>query len=44
MDVRQFIKSGGVFWNILMGKALCVSIFHIVTEDPNVTIAELAAM
>ncbi len=41
MDVRQFIKSGGVFWNILMGKALCVSIFHIVTEDPNVTIAEL---
>lgn len=41
LDVRQFIKDGGEFWNILMGKALCVSIFHIITEDPNLSIDEL---
>lgn len=41
LDVRQFIKSGGKFWDILMGKALCVSVFHIVTEDPDVSIEEL---
>lgn len=41
LDVRQFIKSGGDFWNILMGKALCVSVYHIVTENPTVSIEEL---
>lgn len=41
LDVRQFIKSGGVFWDILMGKALCVSVYHIVTENPNVGMEEL---
>ena len=41
MDVRKWIKDGGKFWDILMGKALCVSIYHIVTEDPNVSIADL---
>ena len=30
-----------MFTNILMGKALCVSIYHIVTENPNVRIKEL---
>jgi len=41
MDVRRWIKDGGKFWDILMGKPLCVSVFHIVTEDPNVSIEEL---
>lgn len=41
LDVRQFIKSGGEFWNILMGKPLCVSIYHIVTENPDVSIEDL---
>lgn len=41
MDVRRFIKGGGTFWDILMGKALCVSVFHIVTENPDVGIEEL---
>ena len=41
LDVRKFIKNGGKFWDILMGKPLCVSFYHIVTEDPNVSIADL---
>jgi len=41
MDVRKFIKNGGEFWNILMGKPLCISIFHIVTEDPDVPMEDL---
>lgn len=41
MDVRKFIKSGGTFWDILMGKPLCVSVYHIVTENPNVKIVDL---
>lgn len=43
-DVRQFIKNGGKFWNILMGKPLCVSICHIVTEDPDVSIDRLQTL
>lgn len=41
LDVRKFTKNGGKFWDILMGKPLCVSVYHIVTEDPNVRIADL---
>lgn len=41
LDVRKFMKAGGKFWNILMGKPLCVSIYHIVTENPDVSIEEL---
>ncbi len=41
LDVRQFIKSGGKFWDILMGRPLCVSVYHIVTENPNVSIEDL---
>ena len=40
-DVRKFVKDGGKFWDILMGKALCVSVYHIITEHPNVSIEEL---
>ncbi len=41
LDVNKFVKDGGQFWNILMGKALCVSVYHIITEDPNVGIEDL---
>lgn len=41
LDVRRYIKEGGKFWNILMGKPLCVSVYHIITEDPQVSIEEL---
>lgn len=41
MDVRKFVKSGGKFWDILMGKALCVSVYHIITENPNIKITDL---
>lgn len=41
LDVRKFIKDGGKFWDILMGKPLCVSVYHIITENPNVPIADL---
>lgn len=40
-DVKKFIKDGGKFWNILMGTALCVSVYHIVTQNPNMSINEL---
>lgn len=43
-DVYKWVKSGGAFWNILMGRAVCVSIYHIVTEDPDVSIDELAKL
>lgn len=41
LDVRKFIKDGGKFWDILMGKALCVSVYHIITENPNVSMEDL---
>ena len=40
-DVKKYIKSDGKFWNILMGKVLCVSVYHIITENPNVGIEDL---
>ena len=42
MDVYKWVKGGGEFWDILMGRAICVSLYHIVTENPNVSIEELA--
>ena len=41
LDVRKFVKDGGKFWDILMGKALCVSVYHIITENPNINIEDL---
>lgn len=40
-DVQKYMKEGGKFWNILMGKALCVSVYQIITENPNVSIEDL---
>ena len=44
MDVRKFIKEGGKFWDILMGRPLCVSVYHIVTENPDVRIEDLSKL
>lgn len=41
LDVRKFVKDGGRFWDILMGKALCVSVYHIITQNPNENIYDL---
>lgn len=41
-DVGKFKKSGGKFWNILMGKPLVVSVYHIVTENAEMDIQELS--
>lgn len=43
-DVKKFVKDGGKFWNILMGKALCVSVYYIITENPNVNIEDLQTL
>ena len=40
-DVQKFVKDGGKFWDILMGKPLCVSVYHIVTETPDISIEDL---
>ena len=40
-DVQKFVKDGGKFWYILMGKALCVSVYHIITENPDVGMEDL---
>ena len=40
-DVQKFVNNGGKFWSILMGKALCVAVYHIVTENPDVSIETL---
>lgn len=44
MDVQKWIKDGNPFWDILMGKAVCISVYHIVTEDPDVSIIELSKL
>ena len=41
MDVRSWIKSGGKFWDCLMGRPVCISVFHIVTENPDIDKDEL---
>ncbi|MCM1258049.1 MAG: immunity 26/phosphotriesterase HocA family protein [Roseburia sp.] len=44
LDVRKFIKDGGTFWDVLFGKPLCVSVYHIITENPNVSVEELQTL
>lgn len=41
LDVQKFMKGGGKFWDIFMGKALCVSVYHIITENPDESIEDL---
>jgi hypothetical protein len=35
-------KEGIPFWDIFMGKPLCIGIYHIVTENPDLTPEQLA--
>lgn len=41
LDVMKMEKNGIKFWDILMGRPLVVSVYHIITEYPNVDIQEL---
>ncbi len=41
LDVRRFIKNGGKFWDILMGKPVCMAVYHVVTENPDVSMEDL---
>lgn len=41
LDVMKLKKSGGKFWDILMGRPLVVSVYHIITENSMVDIQEL---
>lgn len=44
LDVMELKKSGVKFWNIVMGRPLVVSVYHIVTENPMVDIRELSKL
>lgn len=44
LDVMQLKKSGVKVWDILMGRPLVVSVYHIITEDPAVDIQELSKL
>lgn len=35
LDIHKMKKSGEKFWNVLMGRALVVSVYHIITENPS---------
>ena len=37
VDYAQMRKEGIPFWDIFMGKPLCVAVYHIATEDANVS-------
>lgn len=41
LDVMKMKKSGEKFWDVLMGRPLAVSVYHIVTEDLAVDIQDL---
>ncbi len=41
LDVEKRRKEGAKDWNILMGRALIVKVYHIVTKDPAMQAAEL---
>ena len=42
LNFDKMRKEGIPFWNIFMGKPLCIGIYHIVTENPNLTPEQLA--
>lgn len=44
MDVNKLRKDGVEFWDIFMGKPLCVAIYHIVTEDIGLTPEQLVGL
>ena len=44
VDYAKMRKDGVPFWEIFMGKPLCVAVYHIVTDDPNVTAEHLVKL
>lgn len=42
LDYGKMRKDKAPFWDIFMGKALVISVYPIVTENPNLTIDDLA--
>ncbi len=44
LDIAKLKKSGVKFWDILMGKPLVISVYHIVTENPEVDTQELSQL
>ena len=44
MDVYKRTKKGFKYWDILMGRPLIIEIFHILTEDKNVSIDKLKTL
>ena len=43
-DVEAWEKKGNPFWDVLMGKALVVQVYHIVTQDPDIPVQKLAVL
>lgn len=41
VDYAKMRKDGAPFWEIFMGKPLCVAVYHIATEDADVRPAQL---
>lgn len=37
LDYNKLRKSGKPFWDIFMGKPLCVAVYHVATENPSLT-------
>lgn len=44
LDIMKLKKSGEKFLDVLMGRPLVVSVYHIITDDPTVPPAELGAL
>ncbi len=44
LDIRAMRKSGVEFWDCYMGKPLIVGVYHVVTEDPNLSPEELRGL
>lgn len=43
-DVQAWEKKGNSFWDVLFGKALVVQVYHIVTQDSNISVQKLATL
>lgn len=44
LDYARMRKKKESFWDILMGKPLACSVYHIVTEDPCISVEQLEAL
>ncbi len=44
LNVDKMRKDGTPYWEIFMGKPLCVGVYHIVTENPELTPEQLTGL